>query len=67
MLRECGRERGHRLRHRRAGAGGVLDRQAVAAQQQHRVHAVAGGEALDHLSQLDHRSKLQGSEEPCAT
>ena len=43
-----------------ATAGGVLDRQPVAAQQQHRLHAVAAGEALDHLVPTRSWGRLRG-------
>ena len=62
VLRQCGRERRHRLRVE-GGAGRVLDRQAVAAQEQHGLHAVARGEALDHLSQLASWSRTPGQRE----
>ena len=66
VLGECGTEGRHRLRVKRA-AGGVLDREPVAAEKQHRLHAGAAGEALDHRSQLDHGVELRGRGKRCAT
>jgi hypothetical protein len=45
----------------------VLDRQTVRAEEEHGIHAGAAGEALDHLSQLDHGAETPGQRERCAT
>ena len=58
VLGECGAEGGHRLRIERA-AGGVLDREAVAAEKQHGLTPARPARLLDHCSQLDHGVELR--------
>jgi hypothetical protein len=66
MLGERRGQRGNRLRVERH-ARRVLDRQTVGAEQEHGIHTGASGEALDHLSQLDHGAETPGQRERCAT